>query len=202
MPVWYGPDWSELDRTGVRWTGPNWTGPGWIAMGWAGKGWVELSYRRPSRSLYNFRRQLSALSLISNIPISNFQALHRPAHRVPFLVSARSPPLAPVAMVKAISTVAKRLAKRTVLFAPGGKGGVIRRPGSAVPVPKRQAAAVASKRAGLEWVQVVAPAYISGVTMHILPVLPHQYCIATVFITDHRGHVHVLHLHVVSPVCV
>ena len=199
---WARLEWHGLDWTVPNWTGFGWTGPGWIGLGWVGMGWIELSYRHTSRSLYNFSHHPSALSLISNILISNFQALHRPAHRVPFLVSARSPPLAPVAMVKAISTVAKRLAKRTVLFAPGGKGGVIRRPGSAVPVPKRQAAAVASKRAGLEWVQVVAPAYISGVTIHILPVLPHQYCIATVFITDHMGHVHVLHLHVVSPVCV
>ena len=105
-------------------------------------------------------------------------------------------------MVKATSTVSKRLASRTVLFAPGGKGAVIRRPGSAVPVLKRPADVVASKRAGLEWVKVVAPAYISGASMHILPVLPHQYCIATVYITDHNRHVHVLHPHVVSPVCV
>ena len=140
--------------------------------------------------------------LSSNIRNSNFQALHRSAHRVPFLVPFHSPPFATVAMVKAISAVAAKLATRTVLFAAGGKGAVVKRPGSDVPVLKRPAAVVVSKRAGLEWVRVVAPAYISGSSMHTLPVLPHHYCIATVYITDHNRRVHVLHPHVVSPVCV
>ena len=105
-------------------------------------------------------------------------------------------------MDRATSAVAVKLASRTVLFAPGGKDAVVKRPGSDVPVLRRPAAVAVDKRAGLEWVNVVAPAYISGSSMHTLPVLPHQYCIAAVYITDHNRHVHVLHPHVVSPVCV
>ena len=95
-------------------------------------------------------------------------------------------------MVKATSTVTKRLASRTVLFAPGGKGGVVKLPGSAVPVLKRPAAVGASgPKNGLQWVNVIAPAYISGESLHTLPVMTHQYCIAIVYITDHNRRVHV-----------
>ena len=62
-------------------------------------------------------------------------------------------------MVKgtAVSKVSRRLAKRDVLFAPGGKGAILKRP----------VADVNRRPPELRWVQVVAPAYISGSLVHI-----------------------------------
>ena len=59
-------------------------------------------------------------------------------------------------MVKAVSTVAKKLASREVLFAPGGKSAILKRP----------AASVNRRSNELQWVKVVAPAYISGSRIH------------------------------------
>ena len=55
-------------------------------------------------------------------------------------------------MVKAVSTVSKKLASREVLYAPGGKSAIRKRP----------AATVNRKPDELRWANVVAPAYISG----------------------------------------
>ena len=55
-------------------------------------------------------------------------------------------------MVKAVSTVSAKLARREVLFAPGGKAAILKRP----------ATAVRRRPTELKWAKVLAPAYISG----------------------------------------
>ena len=56
------------------------------------------------------------------------------------------------AMVKVVSRVSRKLAKCEVLFAPGGKDGILKRP----------AAPDNHRPNELRWANVVAPAYISG----------------------------------------
>ena len=55
-------------------------------------------------------------------------------------------------MVKAVSNVSKKLASRDVLFAPGGRDAILKRP----------TAQVNRRPTGLKWAKVIAPAYISG----------------------------------------
>ena len=84
-------------------------------------------------------------------------------------------------MVKgtAISKVSKRLAKRDVLFAPGGKGAILKRP----------EADVNRRPTELRWAKVVAPAYISGSLMHLPLNVLHSCGITIAYITDRDSHV-------------
>ena len=84
-------------------------------------------------------------------------------------------------MVKgtAVSKVSRRLAKRDVLFAPGGKGAILKRP----------EADVNRRPAELQWAKVVAPAYISGSLMHLPPNALYSCVVTIAYTTDRDSHV-------------
>ena len=75
-------------------------------------------------------------------------------------------------MVKVVSKVSQTLARRNVLFAPGGKGAIrkqlrgVIRPTDKISQMMKEPESTSPK--ALKWVKVSAPAYISG-SPHLYP---------------------------------